>query len=184
MAKFNYLAVIVPIKWLPQNTELACTQVWAAVSQLLLADLGKLYSRFYPALHPWGQDIPNHLGVVLGREDPVAFLNLVYQAKKAREDAISFHSVGMLSNISPEHTNRIGGTLICHVTADGSNPALTGHALWHTAMMEGVLLPDCGIYYMEQKKVMLSSEEERNVVGHPADYALCMVTLEAMGGST
>ena len=23
MAKFNYLAVIIPMKWLPQNTELA-----------------------------------------------------------------------------------------------------------------------------------------------------------------
>ena len=30
--KFNYLAVIVPRKWLPQNTEQARKQAWAAVT--------------------------------------------------------------------------------------------------------------------------------------------------------
>lgn len=180
---FNYLVVVIPMKWLPQNTELARTQVWAAVSQLLLANLGKLYARFYPAPHPWGQDIPNPLGIVLGREDPVTFLNLFYRAKKEQEDAVAFHSVKMLSNISPEQTNRVGDTLICHVTADGSNPALAAHARWHTFIMSGILLPDCGIYYLEQGQAMISPEQEKAVFASPADYALCAVTLEAMEGA-
>lgn len=177
--KFNHLAVIIPVKWLPQNTEEARTQAWAAVTNLLISDLGKFYSRFYPATNPWGQMIVYPFGVVLGREDPVAFLNLFYQAKKKQEEAIAFHSIEMMSNINPEQTYRIGDTMFCHITADKSNPALTGHMLWHTAVTLGTLMPDCGVYYLEQKKAIPGSEQEKAVSGHPADYAMCVVTLEA-----
>ena len=133
--KFNYLAVIVPRKWLPQNTEQTRKQAWAAVTQLLLPDLGKFYSRFYPASQPWGQDISAPYSVVLGREDPVTFLNVFHQAKKKQEEAISFHEIGMLSNINLEQTQKIGDTLICHVNAE-SNEAMQAHSLWHLAMAE------------------------------------------------
>ena len=75
---YNYLVVIIPAKWLPQNTEQARIQAWAAVTQLLLPNLGEFYSRFYPANRPWGQDISAPYSVVLGREDPVTFLNVRY----------------------------------------------------------------------------------------------------------
>ena len=175
---FNYLAVIVPRKWLPQNTEQARTQAWAAVSQLLLPNLGKFYGRFYPAAAPWGQALAYPFSVVLGREDPVAFLNLFYQAGKRQEEAVMFHSVGMLSNINLDQTAQIGDALVCCVTADGSNKALEAHSIWHLAVMEGAFLPDCGLYYLEQKRAVLSPEQERAISAHPGDYALCAVTLE------
>lgn len=50
--KYNHLVVIAPRKWLPKNTEQACVQTWAAVTQLLIPNLGNLYSRFSPAVHP------------------------------------------------------------------------------------------------------------------------------------
>ena len=175
--KFNYLAVIVPRKWLPQNTEQTRKQAWAAVTQLLLPDLGKFYSRFYPASQPWGQDISAPYSVVLGREDPVTFLNVFHQAKKKQEEAISFHEIGMLSNINLEQTQKIGDTLICHVNAE-SNEAMQAHSLWHLAMAEGGPLPDCGLYYLEQKRAVLSPEQEKAVSACPGDYALCAVTLE------
>lgn len=181
--KFNYLAVIIPMKWLSQNTDLARTQAWAAISQLMLPDLGKLYARFYPAANPWGQDIPTPFGVVLGREDPVKFLNIFYQAKKKQEEAVAFHSAEMLKNIDIDHTERIGDTLICHVNAGESSEPLAAHTLWHVAMASGVLMPDCGVYYLEQKQATISPEQEKAVLGHPADYALCTVTLEAMEGA-
>ena len=177
--KFNYLVVIVPIKWLPQNTEQARTQVWAAVTQLLLPDLGKWYARFYPANHPWGQSVSAPYSVVLGREDPVAFLNVFYQAKKRRDEAVDFHSAGMLSNINFEQTQQIGDTLICHVNAESSE-ALQAHSAWHLAVMEGAFLPDCGLYFLEQKRTVIPPEQEKAVSAHPSDYALCAVTLEAM----
>ncbi len=177
---FNYLAVIVPAKWLPQNTEQAHTQMWGQVTQLLLPNLGKLYSRFYPASNPWGQDIQTPFGVVLGREDPIKFLNVFYEAKKDQEKAVTFHTVGLLANTDVEQTQKIGDVLVCHVTAGEHNPELTAHALWHTSMQSGTLMPDCGVYYLEQKRAYLSPEQEKAVVSHPGDYALCAVTLEAM----
>ena len=181
--KFNYLAGIIPVKWLPQNTERARTQAWAAVTQLLLPKLGKFYSRFYPAGHPWGQDVSAPYGIVLGREDPVAFLNMFHQAKKKQEEAISYHSAGMLSNINFEQTQRIGDALICHVNAE-SNDAMKAHSIWHLAMMEGTLMPDCGLYFLEQKCSVLDPELEKEVAAHPGDYALCAVTLEMMEGKS
>lgn len=175
--KFNYLAVIVPRKWLPQNTEAARTQAWAAVTQLLISDLGKFYFRFYPARQPWGQVISAPYSVVLGREDPVTFLNVFHQAKKKQEEAISFHEFGMLSNINLERTQKIGDALICHVNAE-SNEAIKAHSLWHLAMVEGGLMPDCGLYYLEQKRSMVDPELEKAVSAHPGDYVLCAVTLE------
>ncbi len=179
--KYNFLAVIIPRKWLPQNTEQARTQAWAMTSQKLLTDLGRMYSRFYPASRPWGQEVPEPFSVVLGNEDPVNFLNVFYRAKKEQEAAAAFHSAGLLSNIDLEHTQKIGDALICHVVADGSNQALEAHSFWHLAVMSGSLMPDCGVYFLEQKQAMVSTEQVNNVTAHPSDYALCMVTLEAMG---
>lgn len=179
--KFNYLAVIVPRNWLPQNTEQTRTQAWAAVTQLLLTNLGKYYSRFYPVNQPWGQSVSAPYSVVLGWEDPVAFLNVFYYAKKKRNEAIDFHSVGMLSNISFEQTQRIGDALICHVNVT-SNEAMKAHSTWHLAMMEGTLMPDCGLYYLEQRCSVINLELEKAVTAHPGDYALCAVTLEMMEG--
>lgn len=176
--KYNYLAVIIPAKWLPQNTEQARTQAWAAATQLLLPDLGKLYSRFYPADQPWGQALTYPFSVVLGREDPVTFLNVLYQAKKKQDEAVAYHSAGMLRNIDLDRTQKIGDALVCHVSPEGSNPALTAHSLWHLAMMEGMFLPDCGLYYLEQRRSVINPELEKTVTAHPGDYALCAVTLE------
>jgi len=180
--KYNFLAVIIPMKWLPQNKERARTQAWTVTSQKLLPDLGRLYSRFYPASRPWGQEVPEPFSVVLGNENPVTFLNVYYQAKKKQEEAATFHSTGMLKNIDWDRTQKVGDTLICNVVADGNNPALEAHSFWHLAMMSGRLMPDCGIYYMEQQKSVINPEQERAVSAHLSDYALCAVALEFMEG--
>ena len=72
-----------------------------------------------------------------------------------------FHSAGMLSNINLDQTERIGDTLVCRVTADGSNKALEAHSVWHLAMMEGIFLPDCGLYYLSTKRQCLIRSRKR-----------------------
>lgn len=176
--KINYLAVIVPRKWLPQNTEQARAQAWAAVTQLLLPDLGKFYTRFYPASQPWGYDISVPFSVVLGQEDPVTFLNVYHRAKKKLDEAISFHTYGMLGNINLGEMEQIGDVLVCHITVDQKSKALEAHSIWHWAVMEGAFLPDCGLYHLEQKQAFLSLEQERAVSIRPGDYALCAVAME------
>ncbi|MDE7219466.1 MAG: hypothetical protein K2O45_07585 [Oscillospiraceae bacterium] len=47
-------------------------------------------------------------------------------------------------------------------------------------MMEGIFLPDCGLYFLEQKCSVIDPGLEKAVSAHPSDYVLCAVTLELM----
>ena len=113
----------------------------------------------------------------------MAFLNVFHQAKKKQEEAIAYHSMGMLNNINLDQTERIGKALVCHVTADKSSDALRAHSLWHLTMMEGEPLPDCGLYFMEQKCAVIAPGLEKAIAAHPGDYVLCAVTLEFEEGT-
>lgn len=68
------------------------------------------------------------------------------------------------------------------MTLDGTNKRLEGHILWHAAMEQGAILPDCGVYYAERKRSTVEPGLEKSVESIPADYALCMVTMECTGG--
>ena len=61
---------------------------------------------------------------------------------------------------------------------DGTNKRLEGHIFWHMAMANGVILPDCGVYYAERKRSTVEPGLEKVIESYPAGYALCMVTLE------
>lgn len=179
--KGNHLAVVFPAKGLPQNTAQACGAVWAQTSRLLLPGLGKVYDRFHPAAQPWGVDIPASFSVVLGRDNPCLFIRLYLRAREFREASVGFHVGGTLAETGFEKLQAAGDVLICPVTLDGTNKRLEGHILWHTAMASGVILPDCGVYYAERKRSTVEPGLEKLIESHPADYALCMVTLEQEG---
>lgn len=177
----NHLAVVFPAKGLPQNTVQACGALWAQTSHMLLPGLGKIYGRFHPAAQPWGVEIPDPFSVVLGRNDPCCFLRLYFRAREFREASVGFHVGGTLAETGFEKFLAAGDTLVCPVMLDGTNERLEGHILWHTAMASGVILPDCGVYYAEQKRSTVEPGLEKLIESHPADYALCMVTLEEGG---
>jgi hypothetical protein len=174
----NHLAVIFSAKGLPQNTAQACGAIWTQTSRMLLPGLGKYYERFHPAAQPWGVEIPAPFSVVLGRDDPCRFLRLYVQARQFQEKSISFHVGGTLAETGLEKLQAAGDFLICPVTLDGTNKRLEAHILWHMAMAGGMLLPDCGVYYAEQKRSTVEPDFEKAIESAPADYALCMVTLE------
>lgn len=180
--KANHLAVIFPAKDLPQNTVHACGAIWTRTSRMLLPGLGKLYDRFHPAAQPWGVEIPAPFSVVLGRDDPCRFLRLYLRAREFREESIAFHVTGTLAETGVEKFRAAGDILICPVTLDGTNKRLEGHILWHAAMEQGAILPDCGVYYAERKRSTVEPDLEKSVESIPADYALCMVTMECTGG--
>lgn len=176
--KANHLAVVFPAKGLPQNTVQACGAIWTQTSRMLLPGLGKIYDRFHPAAQPWGVEVPTPFSVVLGREEPCRFLRLYFQAREFREASIGFHVGGTLAETGLEKLHAVGNTLICPVALDGTNQRLEGHILWHMAMADGTILPDCGVYYAEQKRSTVEPGSEKLIESHPADYALCMVTME------
>ncbi len=174
----NHLAVVFSVKGLPQNTAHACGSIWAQASRMLVPGLGKFYDRFYPAARPWGVELSAPFGVVLGRDDPCRFLRLYLRAREFRQESIGFHVTGALAETGLEKLRTAGDILICPVTLDGTNKCLEAHIFWHAAMAQGVLLPDCGVYYAEKKRSTVEPGFEKTVESAPADYALSMVTLE------
>lgn len=178
--KANHLAIVFSAKGLPQNTAHACGIVWTKTNRMLLPGLGKLYDRFHPAARPWDVEIPTPFGVVLGRDDPCRFLRLYFRAREFRKKSIDFHVDGTLAETGLEKLQIAGDSLICPVHLDGTNKRLEGHILWHAALVEGAILPDCGVYYAEQKRSAVEPGLEKSIESAPADYALCMVTMEVM----
>lgn len=176
--KASHLAVVFPAKGLPRNTVHACGALWTRTSRMLLPGLGKFYDRFHPAAQPWGVDIPTPFSVVLGRDDPCLFLRLYFRAREFRRESVDFHVGGTLIETGPEKLRAAGDVLICPVTLDGTNKRLEAHIFWHAAMAQGVILPDCGVYYAEWKRSTVEAGFEKSIESAPADYALSMVTLE------
>lgn len=174
----NHLAVVFPARELPQNTAHACGAIWTQTSRMLFPGLGRLYDRFYPAARPWDVEISAPFGVVLGRDDPCGFLRLYFRAREFREESVAYHVSDTLMESGLEKLQTAGNILICPVTLDGTNKRLESHIFWHAAMAQGVILPDCGVYYAEQKRSTAEPGFEKTIESAPADYALSMVTLE------
>ena len=173
------LAVVCSASGLPQYTEMILQAVWAKTAQFLQPNLGKLYSSFYPAVNAWGIDLNVRFGVLLGREAPEEFIRVLIAATEAQNAAVHFHIGGLLSRMNLEQTHQVDGVIICPVTLDGTDKELEAHSAWHMAMASGVFLPDCGIYYMEQKTAVANLELRRKIAHSIASYAVCVVRLEA-----
>ena len=181
--KACHLAVVFPAKGLPRNTVQACGALWTQTSRMLRPGLGRFYDRFHPAAQPWGVDIETPFSVVLGRDDPCLFLRLYFRAREFRKESVDFHVGGTLIETGPEKLRAEGDILICPVKLDGTNKRLEAHIFWHAAMAQGVILPDCGVYYAERKRSAADVNFEKSVESAPADYALSMVTMERMEDS-
>ncbi len=177
------LAVVCPVRDLPQNASLVRNAVWAQVSGLLQPNLGRLYSSFYPASHAWGINLNTPFGVLLGRDDPLRFMHILAAAKMAQDAAIDFHVKALLSGVAPDEMCASGDTIICPVHLDGTDKALEAHSIWHLGMANGALLPDCGIYYAGQKRAIAGPELANDISARLADYAVCVVALEIEEGA-
>lgn len=172
------LALIVPTAGLPKDDSTAQCAVWSAVASLLQPDIGKKFSKFYPQLRLEKREICVPFGVTLGRANPPLFLDLYRESLDRQSDAVTYHVISMLSRLDPNHISEEDGTMICSAVVDGSDPELTFHSLWHLAVSQGDLLPDCGVYYVAQKRAFLEPKEVEQILAHPERHALCMVNLE------
>lgn len=175
--KYCNMAVVVPVDEFDGSENTMCMQVWGQISNLLLPGLGKLYRQFHPTNEAWGHTISHPLGIVLGRQEPELFVTLLLAGQQAQQDAALFHAAAMIERAGLDDAQKIGNTFVCPVTVDGSDHELMVHALWHIAMQEGVLMPDCGIYYAALNRAIISDEESRAIAAEPARYAICMVRL-------
>lgn len=172
------LAVVCPVSGLPQNSEETRQTVWTNVTTLLQPGLGTQFSSFYPASFAWGMPLHAPFGVLLGRDDPERFIDILLTASKVQNKAIRFHTEGMLEGIDPKTVCTVGEDTICPIYLDGTDKALTAHSIWSLGIAAGELLPDCGVYYLEQGHAIADKEMRKAIASRLADYAVCVVTLE------
>ena len=145
------LAFIVPAEELPADDRTAQGAVWSTVASLLQSGLGRKFSKFYPQLRLEQQGGYAPFGVVLGRAAPPLFRELYRKALDRQAGAIMHHTLNTLSRLNPDQFFEEDGTIVCPAVIDGSDPDLMFHGLWHLAMQQGEILPDCGVYHVAQK---------------------------------
>ena len=172
------LALIVPAEGLPADDRTAQGAVWSTVASLLQSGLGRKFSKFYPQLRLEQQGGYAPFGVVLGRAAPPLFRELYRKALDRQAGAIMHHTLNTLSRLNPDQFFEEDGTIVCPAVIDGSDPDLMFHGLWHLAMQQGEILPDCGVYHVAQKRAPIEPKEVQQTLAHPERYALCMVCLE------
>ena len=164
--KASHLAVVVPIDPAETNGNATRTEVWQKTAELLMTQLGKRHSRFEPAVQVWKQTVGQPFGVVMGKKDPAMFLYFYAAAKAHQEAAIRYHMAGFLDGIEPISKNEQAGVSVYAVEVKDDGKDMAPHMLWHIAMITGELLPDCGIYYLREKRAVADDEMDKQVLSH------------------
>ena len=172
------LAVVVPVDQ-SKDADSLKTHVWGVVTDLLTKYLGKYYGSFFPVQKAWDSEIKDAFGIVLGREDPLNFLNLYAEAQHTQQKATDFHLGILLKEIEKADT----GEHVIPIVIDKENESLMFHIAWKVLAEGGIVLPDYGVYYTQQGKAFISEAEEQHIISHVADYAICVVRVVDLGES-
>lgn len=151
------MVIVVSISGLAGTDESLRLQAWGTVTNLLRPELGKLYRQFNPSNGVWEHKISRPFGVVLGKQEPEVFRQLLAAGEEAQREAVAFHTAGMLRKADLGGAQKIGDMLLCSTVVDGSDPELLAHTVWNILIQEGAPIPDCGIYYVPAcEKVILT----------------------------
>lgn len=83
------MVIIVPVDGVT-GEEAMRVQVWETVAELLRPELGKLYRQFNPSGSVWEHKYPRPFGVVLGRQEPEVFRELLKAGEEAQHEAAAY----------------------------------------------------------------------------------------------
>ena len=174
------MVIIVPVDGVT-GEEAMRVQVWETVAELLRPELGKLYRQFNPSGSVWEHKYPRPFGVVLGRQEPEVFRELLKAGEEAQHEAAAYHLEAMIRKADLGSTQKIGNMQFYSTVVDGSDPELLADGAWHMLVQRGIPVPDCGIYYAALHRASATEEEKCEVLNHVGQYAACMVTLSQGG---
>lgn len=169
------MVIIVPVDGVT-GEEAMRVQVWETVAELLRPELGKLYRQFNPSGSVWEHKYPRPFGVVLGRQEPEVFRELLKAGEEAQHEAAAYHLEAMIRKADLGSTQKIGNMQFYSTVVDGSDPELLAHTVWNILIQEGAPIPDCGIYYASLGRASASEQERSEIVQNLDQYALCMVS--------
>lgn len=125
------MVIIVPVDGIT-GEEAMRVQVWETVAELLRPELGKLYRQFNPSGSVWEHKYPRPFGVVLGRQEPEVFRELLKAGEEAQHEAAAYHLEAMIRKADLGSTQKIGNMQFYSTVVDGSDPELLAHGAWHT----------------------------------------------------
>lgn len=131
------MVIVVSISGLAGTDESLRLQAWGTVTNLLRPELGKLYRQFNPSNGVWEHKISRPFGVVLGKQEPEVFRQLLAAGEEAQREAVAFHTAGMLRKANLGGAQKIGDMLLCSTVVDGSDPELLAHTVWNILIQEG-----------------------------------------------
>lgn len=174
--KFLDMVIVISVDGFTGTDESLRLQAWGTVTNLLRPELGKLYRQFNPSNGVWEHKISRPFGVVLGKQEPEAFRQLLVAGEEAQREAVAFHTAGMLRKADLGGAQKIGDMLLCSTVVDGSDPELLAHTVWNILIQEGAPIPDCGIYYASLGRASASEQERSEIMQNLDQYALCMVS--------
>ena len=135
------MVIVVSISGLTGTDESLRLQAWGTVTNLLRPELGKLYRQFNPSNGVWENKISRPFGVVLGKQEPEVFRQLLVAGEEAQREAVAFHTAGMLRKADLGGAQKIGDMLLCSTVVDGSDPELLAHTVWNILIQEGAPIP-------------------------------------------
>ena len=101
------MVIIVPVDGVT-GEEAMRVQVWETVAELLRPELGKLYRQFNPSGSVWEHKYPRPFGVVLGRQEPEVFRELLKAGEEAQHEAAAYHLEAMIRKADLGSTQKIG----------------------------------------------------------------------------
>ena len=113
------MVIVVPVDKHTGNDEVLRLQAWGEVSELLRPGLGKLYRQFNPSGSAWEHKYPRPFGVVLGRQEPEVFRELLKAGEEAQHEAVAFHLEAVLRKADLGSAQKIGDTQVCWHMASG-----------------------------------------------------------------
>lgn len=153
------MVIVVPVDKHTGNDEVLRLQAWGEVSELLRPGLGKLYRQFNPSGSAWERKYPRPFGVVLGRQEPEVFRELLKAGEEAQHEAVAFHLEAMLRKADLGSAQKIGDTQVYSAVVDGSDPELLAHGVWHILMQKALLfrtaaftMPRCTVHPQPRRK--------------------------------
>jgi len=157
--------------------------VWSQAAEHMKALLGKTCSQFSPAPAP-GENL-NKLpyGVALGIAEPKEFLIRYVIAQEVHDKELHSRKQRILSLGRPLFDGQIfDGIELTVLDVAGNDPSIRREVKFVNCYRKHDITAAAGLYFLKPNRCYLSGEEERHLLSHLCDYAICVAELVPMEG--
>lgn len=170
------LAMVFSIKEINAPDDVLRAHLWQETVKILTPALGKIYGRFEPAGSASGQSIHTACSTLLGRSEPAMFMYFYAHGKAILDHALQHHMKGILDNLDVEEKRESEKVIaVTMKPKEGAKDALNAHVFWQMSIMDGLVMPDSGIYLASERCTIVGEAKHNEILQNMKDYAIVMV---------